>query len=211
MAPALYPLWKKALMDASADSSITDSATLGPFCALVDTGVYTYAATQQFYATTLTSPNAIVGTDQRITPTATTVSSTDGVFDGGDLTYTSVTGASVEALVIYRKNTGANTTWRLMSYYDTAGGGLPVTPNGGNITVTWNVSGIFQLSDARAKDEIARVGAIGPLGIYQYRYKLPAAPVDVGFIAQEVAMHYPEAVRKINGMLYVNYRAVLGG
>jgi hypothetical protein len=139
------------------------------------------------------------------------VSSTDGVFDGGDLTYTSVTGASVEALVIYRKNTGANTTWRLMSYYDTAGGGLPVTPNGGNITVTWNVSGIFQLSDARAKDEIARVGAIGPLGIYQYRYKLPAAPVDVGFIAQEVAMHYPEAVRKINGMLYVNYRAVLGG
>ena len=23
--------------------------------------------------------------------------------------------------------------------------GLPVTPNGGNITVTWNASGIFQL------------------------------------------------------------------
>ena len=65
------------------------------------------------------------------------------MFDGGDLTYTSVSGGSVEALIIYRLNTGANTTWRLMSYYDTAGGGLPVTPNGGNITVTWNVSGIF--------------------------------------------------------------------
>jgi len=48
MAPALYPLWKKALMDASADSSITDSATLGPFCALGATCVYTYTATLQF-------------------------------------------------------------------------------------------------------------------------------------------------------------------
>ena len=208
MAPALYPLWKKALMDASADSSITDSATLGPFCALVDTGVYTYAATQQFYANTLTSPNAIVGTDQRIPRTATTVSSTDGVFDGGDLTYTSVTGNSVEALVIYRKNTGANTTWRLMSYYDTAGGGLPVTPNGGNITVTWNVSGIFQLSDARAKHDIRRIGDYGPLGLYEYRYRRPDAPLEVGLIAQEVACHIPLAVRRFQGLLHVNYGAV---
>ena len=211
MAPALYPLWKKALMDASADSSITDSATLGPFCALVDTGVYTYAATHQFYATTLTSPNAIVGTDQRITPTATTVSSTDGVFDGGDLTYTAVSGNSVEALVIYRKNTGANTTWRLMSYYDTAGGGLPVTPNGGNITVTWNVSGIFQLSDARAKHDIRRIGDYGPLGLYEYRYRRPDAPLEVGLIAQEVLKHFPRAVRRFQGLLHVDYGAVFHG
>jgi hypothetical protein len=61
------------------------------------------------------------------------------------LTYTAVTGVSIEALVIYRKNSGANTTWRLVLYLDTSVTGLPVTPNGGDITVTWNASGIFGL------------------------------------------------------------------
>jgi endosialidase-like protein len=210
MAPALYPLWKKALMDqgptTNNDSGITDSATLGPYCALIDTGVYTYSAAHQFFSSAL---SAMVGTAQRITPTATTVSGTDGVFDGGDLTYTAVSGASVEALIIYRLNTGANTTWKLMSYYDTAGGGLPVTPNGGNITVTWNASGIFQLSDARAKHEIRRIGTVGPLGLYEYRYRRAAAPLEVGFIAQEVSKHFPNVVRRFRGLLHVNYAATL--
>jgi hypothetical protein len=147
MAPALYPLWKKALMDqgptTNNDSGLTDSATLGPFCALIDTGVYTYAASHQFYST---AASAAVGTPQRITPITTTTGSVDAVFGStGVLTYTAVTGASIEALIIYRLNTGANTTWRLVSFYDTGGGGLPVVPNGGNITITWNSSGIFQL------------------------------------------------------------------
>lgn len=211
MAPALYPLWKKALMDqgptTNNDSGITDSATLGPYCALIDTGVYTYSAAHQFFSSAVAG---LVGTAGRITPTATTVSGTDGVFDGGDLTYSAVTGASVEALIIYRLNTGANTTWKLMSYYDTAGGGLPVTPNGGNITVTWNASGIFQLSDAHAKHEIRRTGTIGPLGLYEYRYRRPDAQLECGFIAQEVEKVFPDAVRALGGLRHVNYRAVLG-
>jgi hypothetical protein len=51
----------------------------------------------------------------------------------------------VEALVLYRKNAGANTTWRLVAYIDTGVTGLPVTPNGSDITITWNASGILQL------------------------------------------------------------------
>jgi hypothetical protein len=97
---------------------------------------YTYSAAHQFYS----DLSGIVGTDQRVTtPTVTT-----GLFDGDDLTFPTVSGASVEALVIYRKNSGANTTWRLVAYIDTGVTGLPVTPNGGNITVTWNASGIIQ-------------------------------------------------------------------
>jgi hypothetical protein len=85
--------------------------------------------------------SGIQGTDQRIaSPTITS-----GTFDGNDLTYTAVTGVSIEALVIYRHNSGANTTWRLVLYLDTSVTGLPVTPNGGDITVTWNASGIFGL------------------------------------------------------------------
>jgi hypothetical protein len=48
-------------------------------------------------------------------------------------------------LVVYRKNAGANTTWPLVAFIDTGVTGLPVTSNGGDITVTWNASGIFAL------------------------------------------------------------------
>jgi hypothetical protein len=137
MANAVYPLYKEALLGAAANSALTGSGSTGLFAALVDTGTYTYSAAHQFYS----SLSGVVGTDQEITsPTLT-----NGVVDGGDLTYTAVSGASVEALVLYRKNAGANTTWRLVAYIDTGQTGLPVTPNGGNITVTWNASGIFSL------------------------------------------------------------------
>lgn len=138
MANNVYPEYKEFLLSAAANVSLNvDDATDGPFCALVDTGTYTYNAAHDFF----NDLSGIVGTDQRIT--APTVA--NGLFDGGDLTYTAVSGNSVEALVVYRHNSGANTTWKLVFYEDTGVTGLPVTPNGGNITVTWNASGILQL------------------------------------------------------------------
>jgi len=117
-----------------------DTTTDGPYTALTDTGTHAYSAADQFYSSVVA---ATVGTEQRIvSPTVGTVA--DAVFDGSDLTFTAVTGASVEALTIYRHNSGANTTWRLVLFIDTATG-LPVTPNGGDITVTWDAQGIFKL------------------------------------------------------------------
>lgn len=138
MANALYPLWKEALLQSLADADLDGSGTTGVYVALVDAGTYTYSAAHQFYS----SLSGVVGTDQEIGATKTY---TNGVFDGADVTFPSVSGASCEALVIYRKNAGANTTWRLVAYIDTGVTGLPVTPNGGNINVTWNASGIFAL------------------------------------------------------------------
>lgn len=139
MANAVYPKYKEGLLGAASNVSLNiNTATDGAFTSLVDTGTYTYSAAHQFMSPSLTG---IVGTDQRIsTPTIVA-----GLFDGDDLTYTAVSGASVEALVIYRHNSGANTTWVLVAYIDTSVTGLPVTPNGGNITVTWNAGGILQL------------------------------------------------------------------
>lgn len=138
MANAFYNLYKQSLLKADTNVSLDqNTATDGPFCALVDTGTYTFSQAHQFFS----SLSGIVGTDQRIT---TPTVATGGIFDGDDLTYTAVSGASVEALVVYRKNSGANTTWRLVFFEDTGVTGLPVTPNGGNITVTWNASGIAQ-------------------------------------------------------------------
>ena len=137
MANAIYPKYKEALLNNSANSAITGSGTTGLYVALVDTGTYTYSASHEFYS----SLSGVVGTDQEIT----TPTLTNGVVDGGDVTFSAVSGNSVEALVIYRKNAGANTTWRLVAYIDTGQTGLPVTPNGGSITITWSGSGIFSL------------------------------------------------------------------
>ena len=138
MANAIYPLFKQELMKGTSNNLLnsTEGAT-GVYCALVDTGTYTYSAAHQFYS----SLTGVVGTDQEIL----TKTQTTGTFDGTDLTYTSVSGATVEAVVLYRKNAGASTTWPLIAYIDTGVTGLPVTPNGGNITITWNASGIFTL------------------------------------------------------------------
>ena len=133
MANAMYPLYKQALLDGSANTDIND---LTVKVALVDTGVYTYSAAHEF----LTSLTGVVGTAQTIA--ATTVA--NGLFDGDNVTYSTVTGNSVEALVIYIDTTVAATS-RLVAYIDNGVTGLPVTPNGGDITVTWSVSGIFQL------------------------------------------------------------------
>jgi hypothetical protein len=133
VANAIYPLYKQAVLDSAANSDLNDGTVKA---ALVDTGVYTYSAAHEF----LTSLTGVVGTAQTIN--ATTV--TNGLFDGDNVTYTAVSGSTAEAIVIYI-DTGVAGTSRLVYYYDTAGGGLPVTPNGGDITITWNASGIFQL------------------------------------------------------------------
>jgi hypothetical protein len=138
MANSVYPLEKQELLKGTSNNLLNSSeGTTGVYCALVDTGTYTYSASHQFYS----SLSGVVGTDQEIL----TKTQTSGTFDGTDLTFTAVTGNSVEALVLYRKNAGANTTWPLIAYLDSSITGLPVTPNGGNITITWNASGIFTL------------------------------------------------------------------
>lgn len=62
--------------------------------------------------------------------------STRGVADAGDVTWTAVTGAQSEAVVVYR-DTGTATTSDLIAWIDSATN-LPVTPNGGDVTVTWD-------------------------------------------------------------------------
>jgi hypothetical protein len=134
MANAIYPKYKETILGAGTNTNLLSGTVK---VALVDTGVYTYSAAHQF----LTSLTGVVGTAGTI---GATKSVTNGVFDGADVTYTAVTGNSVEALVIY-VDTGTAGTSPLVAYLDTSVTGLPVTPNGGDITITWNGSGIFAL------------------------------------------------------------------
>lgn len=134
MANAIYPKWKEALLQFSTNNDL-DGQTVK--VALVDTGTYTYSAAHDFYDDVSAG---VVGTPQTIG----TKTYTAGTFDGADVTFTAVSGATCEALVIYI-DTGVAGTSPLVAYIDTSVTGLPVTPNGGDITITWNASGIFTL------------------------------------------------------------------
>jgi len=70
---------------------------------------------------------------------------TAGVADAADVTLSAVTGDVSESIDIY-KHTGVEGTSNLIANIDTATG-LPVTPNGGDITVQWDsgANKIFKL------------------------------------------------------------------
>jgi len=132
MANAIYPKAKEKFLDALIDIP-SDTIKI----ALIDTGTYTYNSADEFWSS---ASAAIVGTAE----TLASKTITSGVFDAADVTFTSVSGVSVEALIIY-KDTGSAATSPLIMYIDVAASGLPVTPNGNNIDVQFNASGIFAL------------------------------------------------------------------
>lgn len=59
-----------------------------------------------------------------------------GVADAADVVFGSVTGDVSEAVIVYQ-HTGVESTSRLIAYIDNAVG-LPVTPDGTDITVQWS-------------------------------------------------------------------------
>ena len=78
--------------------------------------------------------------------TLTISSITGGVVTlSGPLTFTAVTGDSADYLNVH-KNTGTPSTSPLALTWDSASTGLPVTPNGGDITATWGSSVLVTLA-----------------------------------------------------------------
>jgi len=63
-----------------------------------------------------------------------------GVFDAADTVFSALTGNQAESMILFR-DTGVESTSNLLLYWDTASG-LPITPNGANVTVVWSSSGI---------------------------------------------------------------------
>ena len=131
MANAVYPRYLEALIQGSANTSLAGTLK----AALVDTGVASYNAAHDFYDDISAG---VVGTPVALA----SKTYTNGVLDAADTTFTAVSGSSVEAIVLYI-DTGSAATSRLVAWIDTGVTGLPFTPSGGNVQITWNASGII--------------------------------------------------------------------
>lgn len=102
--------------------------------ALIDTGTETFGSTDEFMSD-ITS-----GGDVARSGALSGKSVTSGTFDANDITITAVSGATVEAVVLY-KDTGADASSPLIAWFDVS----TFTPNGSDVTVTFNASGLFAI------------------------------------------------------------------
>lgn len=104
-------------------------------------------ATDDFLNDIATAARVPAGTDgtQSNHPALASKTTTAGVLDAADLTFTALTGDTSESIVIY-KGTGTDTTSNLIAFIDTATG-LPFTPNSGDAIIVWAASSpnIFKL------------------------------------------------------------------
>ncbi len=126
MANTLYDYCRQRFLEAQINW-MTDTVKV----LLVSTSAYTPQTAVHQYLADIPVSARIAGP-----VTLTAKATTGGAADAADCTFTSVSGATINAIVIY-KDTGTEATSPLIAYIDTATG-LPITPNGGDIIVTWD-------------------------------------------------------------------------
>lgn len=136
MANGLYDAARAAFLNADIDWTADDIRAI-----LIDTGTYTVNLSTHDFLDDIPG-GARVATSSALSGKT----SAAGVADANDVTFSAVSGATVEAVVLY-KHTGTESTSNLIAYMDTGMTGLPVTPNGGDITVQWanTTNRIFKL------------------------------------------------------------------
>ena len=121
MANTLYDYCRQRFLE-SQINWMTDTVKV----ILVSTSAYTPQTAVHQYLADIPVSARIAGP-----VTLTAKATTGGAADAADCTFTSVSGATINAIVIY-KDTGTEATSPLIAYIDTATG-LPITPNGGDI------------------------------------------------------------------------------
>ena len=126
MANTLYDYCRQRFLEAQINW-MTDTVKV----ILVSTSAYTPQTAVHQYLADIPVSARIAGP-----VTLTAKATTGGAADAADCTFTSVLGATINAIVIY-KDTGTEATSPLIAYIDTATG-LPISPNGGDIIVTWD-------------------------------------------------------------------------
>lgn len=101
---------------------------------------YTFSSAHKFVSDLTGAGGTLVATSAALSSKTVT----NGVADAADVTFTAVaSGAAITGVAIFQSSAVAGgadvaaTAQRLVCWLDSASG-LPVTPNGGDITITWD-------------------------------------------------------------------------
>jgi hypothetical protein len=145
MANSLYALGREAFLEGSI-AALTDTIDAG----LWSTSYTPNLSTDEFF-TSVSSSFSVGGAVIAAGVALTSVTGSAGTLSAANTTFSSVSGSPASYVGLY-KNTGTPSTSRLIGLIDTATG-LPVTPNGGNITVAWASGAIFTLFESLSESE----------------------------------------------------------
>jgi hypothetical protein len=135
MANALYDFGREAFLDGDIDWIVDTIRTF-----FVDSADYTASLTTHDFLDDVAVAGRIGGAGtawnqgQEILNSSSPLN--NGVADGDDTTHPAVSGDQAEYILIYEADT-SDAASRLIALIDTATG-LPVTPNGGDITIQWD-------------------------------------------------------------------------
>lgn len=131
MSSQLYPKGKAHLLGlATKVDLVADDIR----CVLIDTADETYNSADEFHSD-LTGAGIVATSGNLAGKTVT-----GGVFDANNIVIGTVSGDTVEAVVLY-KWTGTSGTSPLIAWFDVT----QFTPDGSDVTVVWNGSGIFAI------------------------------------------------------------------
>ncbi len=134
MANKLYPKSKMQFLQAG-----IDLASVAVRALLVDVALYDYDDEHAFLDD--------IPVDARVAVSGNLtgkVFGDDGSFDSDDPLFIGVTGASIEAIVLFVQ-TGDESTSRLILHQDTGVDGLPLMPDGSDVQITVDDAGWFVL------------------------------------------------------------------
>lgn len=118
----------------------TDWLTSDIKAVCVDAADYTVDLTNDEFLSDIAA-GARVATSGNLSSKTRAQSGTKVILDAGDETITGVSGDQFEAVVVYH-DTGTASTSPLLAYIDTATG-LPYTPSGGGVVLSWAAGGIM--------------------------------------------------------------------
>jgi hypothetical protein len=135
MANVLYDTGKNLILNGGVNFASDDIRF-----ALVDQGVEVYNAADQ-YMSNITSPVARMAAGLGSKTIGAPLAA--GTFDAADPTINSVTGATVEAVVLYKYN-ASDAAAPLLAWIDSSPA-IAFTPNGSNVTLTLDPLGIFSI------------------------------------------------------------------
>lgn len=139
MANLIYPRYKAAVLSGGANSNLSSGTVKA---VLARSASYTYASTHEFLSDVGTAGTAYHAT---LSDALASKTFTQGTFDAADFKFTAPSTASACDILLIIVDTGVASTSRLVAMYDTGVTGLPVTPNGGDINITVNASGLFTI------------------------------------------------------------------
>ena len=136
MTAAVYPKYKKALMNGSSNVDLSGGNVK---MILVDEGAYTYDAAHDFLDDVPSGARIAVSGNL-----SGKTFSDSADFDFDDPTFTTVSGTTIEAILLFI-DTGTEATSRLVAYQNSSLTGAPITPDGSNIKLVVNASGFMRL------------------------------------------------------------------